>query len=611
MNRACKHICELLPVFLFVVVVSKGTGAPDRPSIGAADVVFMYSPRNPEQYDQYAGTVVGWGGRTRARDARSVESWRRRVDEAHKRDMRYCGSVDFLVDFRGFIDFRPDTFMDATCRDLDDKPIRVPWLMDHEYKGNPAWWWCTNNPDYRAYLRDQAGRACLAPIDGLHIDDWAGTSHCSSYRGGCFCPHCMKGFREYLAERFSKEELARMGVGDSAKFDYRGFLKARGVTTESFLRKRREVPLVDVFQDFQNSMTATRMKEIFEYAEQLRGRPLVRSVNSGLGSPREVLPAPLVDYFCGEVGHNASAAKPVVNPVFVFKLVEALGRRQTATASGHDWAWIKANEKPGLVRTWIAQTYAHGSVFMVPHRQWCYTPELGTHWWSGKPEDFAWVYRFVREQRRLLEGYASLAQLKILYTQRDFQAVRSAATKLSEANVPFEILLADDIGVEAPRADALAGKEALLVKMKKDSALQLPESLKSREQSIGIWEGVSALPEAVRKSVKVDGPNKVRVTLRHKPGDPDAPIICHVLNQNYDLARDDVQPVNARITIANNLLESAAGGVILSVFAHSPKGESRQIVAKQENGGISFELENLGLWTIVELKTAMESGRIQ
>ncbi len=51
--------------------------------------------------------------------------------------------------------------------------------------------------------------------------------------------------------------------------------------------------------------------------------------------------------------------------------------------SGGDWAFVKEHNVPGLVRGWVALSYAAGHCFMVPHRQWCYTPERGTHWYQG------------------------------------------------------------------------------------------------------------------------------------------------------------------------------------------------------------------------------------
>ena len=433
--------------------MSKG----ERPVIRASDVVFMYAAGDPSLYDAFHGTVVGWGGRPRSRRPEDVERFRRRVEEAQGRGMRYCASVDFLVDFRGFIDFRPQTFSEAICRDLDGEPITVPWLWDHSYKGHPAYWFCTNNPDYRAYLRDQVERACLAPIDGLHIDDYRGTSACSAFMGGCFCDHCMRGFREFLRERLSKEELRELGIEEIDSFDYREFLRSKGITAERFRRER--CPLGDLFQEFQDRRVTELLREIFEYAERLRGKPLLRSVNSNASSPYALLPAPLIDYFCGEVDHRASTGEVPLEPILVYKLVEGLGKRQTATASGRDWAWIKASEKPGLVRTWIAQAYAFGSTFMVPHNQWCYTPELGTHWWKGKPEDFGFLYGFVRDHAPLLDGYVSLARIAILYDERDFHVVREAALRMAELNIPFAIVF-DPRELEGSPFDLLIVGEA-------------------------------------------------------------------------------------------------------------------------------------------------------
>ncbi|MFN3421859.1 MAG: hypothetical protein ACK40X_09075, partial [Armatimonadota bacterium] len=78
--------------------------ASERPRLNASDVVFMYVPRNEALYDAYAGTVVGWAGRARSRNQQDVQRFRQRVEEAQKRGLRYCGSVDFIVDFAGFIE---------------------------------------------------------------------------------------------------------------------------------------------------------------------------------------------------------------------------------------------------------------------------------------------------------------------------------------------------------------------------------------------------------------------------------------------------------------------------------------------------------------------------
>jgi len=593
----CTSICCILSAIA-------EESAKARPFIKASDVVFMYPAEDPSQYDAYSGTVVGWAGRPRERNAQAVEAFQSRVAEAHKRGMRYCGSDDFLVDFRGFIDFRPETFMDAVCLDLDGNPIRVPWLWDHEYKGHFAYWWCTNNPDYQAFLRDQAERACMAPVDGLHLDDYSGTSACSAYNGGCFCRYCIAGFREYLRQHFSPEQLSEMEIERIDEFDYCEFLKSKDITAEQFKKSRSACPLGEVFQDFQNSRMKKRVQEVFEYAEQLRGKLLLRSLNSSASSPRALLPAPLIDFFCGEVPHHAENVQAPVEPVLVYRLVEALKRRQTATAAGHDWAWIKANEKPGLVRTWIAQTYAFGSVFMVPHRQWCYTAELGTHWWQGKPEDFAYIYRFVRERASLLDGYVSLSSTALIYNNENFPEIREAALKLTEANIPYKIIIAGDEELHIRlTAEAIASYKYIIVGSKSLSDEQEEILAKSQAQVIR-WKGPSGLPDEITKPSIIEDADHVRVSIRYNPDGSDALITCHLLNQNYELKEDEVHSVDVQFTLNQNLLgQTVSVADISAAVVHMPNRKSVHIPVVKTDATISFEVKNLDLWAIVELRS--------
>jgi len=573
----------------------------ERPQLKASDAVFMYAPYDPTLYDAYAGTVVGWAGRARSKNAQDVQWFRQRVEEAREKGLRYCGSVDFVVDFGGFIAFCPDRFMEAVCRDLDDNPITVPWLWDHRYKGHPAYWFCTNNPDYRAYLSDQVERTCVAPIDGLHIDDWRGTAACSAWFGGCFCRHCMEGFRDWLKQRFTKEQLGSMGIERVEEFDLKAFLKSKGITAEQWRRQRSRLPFGELFQQFQTEQMLQVVREVFEYAESLKGKPLLRSVNSSGSSPEALVVAPLVDFFCGEMDHHALTAQVPVEPAFVFKLAEGLGKRQAATASGQDWAWIAANEKPGLVRTWIAQAYAFGNAFMVPHHQWCYTPEKGTHWWEGKTEDFAFVYRFIRENANLFDGYRELANLSLAYTHENFSEIRSVALELLKANIPFNILAMEPtLGVKVTKKD-LSACEFLLTG-KHPLSLDFERLVKSSKVSIVQWQGIDKLPEKVLRQVKLNS-GKVRVSLRYKPDDPTAPVICHLLNQDYDLQRDDVRPARVAVSINRLLLSKAIKDTPKRAILRTPMLASEEIPIQLDGDWLTFTVPELGFWALIEIPT--------
>jgi hypothetical protein len=568
----------------------------ERPTIKASDVVFMYPANPPSKYDAFHGTVAGWGGRPSNHDEGTIKRFQQRVEEAHKRGLRYCASVDFLVDFKGMIDFRPDTFEQAICRDLDNNPITVPWLWDHTYKGHSAYWFCFNNPDVQAFYKDQAKRACKAPIDGLHIDDYAGTSHCSEFRGGCFCPYCMDGFREYLSKNYSNEKLKNMEINDIRSFNYKTFLLDKKITAEQFRKSRWKLPLGNIFQDFQNECMKERITAVYEYAEQLRGKPLVRSINSHASSPRTVIPAPIIDYFCGEVGQNAASKKISTNPIFVYRMVEILGDRQTATASGQDWAWIKANNKPRFVRTWIAQAYAFGSVFMVPHNQWCYTQDLGTHWWQGDPKDFADIYKFVRNHAYLLDGFNNDSSLAAIITDADFSSSKKEILELAKSNIPFSIqYYADGLQTINTQIDELAKYQYILC------APAIFRELKKYNELASKVSYYNQIDNKLSGAIKIENSDKIVTSLRKNQENKQ---VCHLLNQNYDSETDSIIPSSCTIRIPKELIDTNSDTVRL----YRIDQKSIEIPLKKTNNEIAIEIKNLGLWGILEFNPTKELG---
>lgn len=546
---------------------------PSRPRVEASDVVFMYAPAEPKQYDLYFATVTGWGGRARSRERHALEEFLARVDEAKRRRMRYCASVDFLVDFGGFIDFCPDRFMDSVCRDLNGKPLTVPWLHDHSHKGHPAYWFCSNSPDYRAYLIDQTERACLAPIDGLHIDDYRGTSACAAWNGGCFCEHCIREFREYL------KRAGKLSASEAESFNYRDYLLQQGITAERYRQNPWTVPFGAEFQRFQREAMMALVKQVYEHAERTRRKPLLRSVNSSASSPEALLVEPLVDYFCGEVDHHAASSKVSVEPLFVYRLVEAFNKRQTATASGWDWAWIAANEKPGMVRAWIAQAYAFGSVFMVPHNQWCYTPEKGTHWWRGKPEEFAHLYRFVREHRDLFDGHLPLTTTLLEVDDARFEKAKALALAMLEANVPFAVLYRTPNGRPHTAGNARTVGYRIL----------------SAEQSL------TNLPEETRNQLRVESAGRFIVSLRWRVQKGGYPLVIHLLNRDYRAEEDAVAPAGVSVHINNTLLQrlrlTPREAAVLS-----PEGRAMAVTLRKSKEGMAIEVKNVGLWTVVVVR---------
>lgn len=594
---ACAKGPGLLPAALWVfAALGMAPAAEDEPlTLRPSDVVFMYD--DPGQYQAYGCTVVGWAG--------SADP--RRVEAAHAQGVRlYCSSVGFLTEWSGVIDFAPSEFLDAACRNFEGKPFVVPWLWDHTYKGEPAWWWCTNSPLYRKYLESRLARMMKSPLDGLHLDDYRGTSGAVTWLSACFCRHCMAAFREYLGRSVPKEKLAALGIQDLAGFDYRQFLLERGVTAERYRKERARLPLAAEFLDFQVKANNAFVADYRRQAEKLRGRPLALCVNSNITDPHALMIAPQLTFFCCEVEHHASARKVPLEPIYAYKLAEGVGRPVAATAGGWDWAYVAEHNLPCLVRTWIALAYAFGHHFMAPHRQWCYTEKKGTHWYSGPAEEYAWVYQFVRHIGRLLDRYEAVAPVAVVYdnaARRRGQAdIGPIAAALADRNIPFALAVAGDdwldfrldaAKLKAFKAVILAGQPAM-----DEPQTTLIEQLR-REGRLVVWPDTERLEKLLPSPVVVEGSSDVLVVPRAIPGDPAAPGVVHLINRRYDGQKDAMVP--QRDFVLRLRRDLLGGREFRRGLLHAPKAEPQAVELKTQGEHTLVRIPELAFWGVLEL----------
>jgi len=590
-------------VTAMILVSGAVAAAQERPAIRRSDVVFMYD--NPKLYRAYGCTALGWAG-----------SWdARRVEAAHAQGVRlFAASVGFRTEFAAMIDFSPD-FLEAACRNLAGEPFIVPWLWDHKHKGQKAWWFCTNSPLYRKFLESRIERMMKAPLDGLHIDDYTGTAGAVTWLSACFCRHCTAGFREYLSEgvakekKEKKEKLDALGIKDLAAFDYRQFLLDWGVKPAEYNAKRSGLPLAAEFYDYQVKTNNAFVAEYRKRAEALRGRPLALGVNSGLGSPADLAIAPHLSFFCCEVDHHAAARAVPLHPAYVYKLADGLSRPVTSTASGGDWAYVKEHKLAGLVRTWVAMSYAFGHNLMAPHRQWCYTQEKGTHWYDGPTDEYAWLYQFVCEHAGLLDGYDAVAPVAVLYDnaarRKGLGNIEPISTALAAKNVPFTVVVAGDDWLDY-RLDAgrLAAFKAVIVAKDHDRSpidaaqKKLLDAVRSDGRLV-VWPDEKRLAELVPAPVVVDGTDQVFAVPRIASGRKDAPAVVHLINRRYDGKTDAMVPLeNVSLRLRRDLLP---GRQPTKAILHAPKEEPRTLDVALDGESIVVKLPRLTLWGILEL----------
>ncbi len=138
--------------------------------------------------------------------------------QLHRRGVKVVGhfNVEFLVGEpetpdgpRGFFKFYRDLWDD---KQLGAKPVDDPLdflekgadgkpIVQGAYSigGNREYWACLRNPHWQAVLKAWVRRGVERGLDGFIANYF--------YRHNCLCEHCQAGFRRYLSERFTADEL--------------------------------------------------------------------------------------------------------------------------------------------------------------------------------------------------------------------------------------------------------------------------------------------------------------------------------------------------------------------------------------------------------------------
>lgn len=563
--------------FSALVAVGLAVGcAGAQEAVRRSDVAFMYDV--PEQYAAYGCTVLGWAGGGEPAHVKS----------AYEKGVRlFAYSVGFLTEGAGVIDFGGTNVLDMACRNFAGEPYVVPWLWDHKHKDTPYYWWCTKSPRYRSYLENRLNAHAQSGANGLHIDDYRGTSGSVTWLSGGFCAHCLAAFREDLKARRAVDpalaaELERHGLRDLDGFDYRAFLVAKGVTPELWKNKRWEQPLSEAFLDFHVRADTAYVASYYQRAKALTGNPaLTLAVNSEVANPQAMAIAKTLSYFCCEIGHEAEKLEPATQPVVAYKLADALGRAVTSTASGQDWAFIKEQQKHALVRSWAALSYSLGHNFMAPAKQWCYTQEKGTHWYSAPEGAYDGLYRFVRANAVRLDGYDAAAQVAVIYDNAARRANRAdiepICAELFKRSVPFAVVIAGDAWLPDHRLTqaALAAYRTVIVPegMMLDAAQQavLDEALVSGRAVT--WKERDKALASAGTPVTVEGGGRIVVVPRVKRDDAKAPAVLHLLNQAYSGAKDALAPqTNVTLVVRRDLY---GGRKFTRAVLHAPAADAK------------------------------------
>jgi len=277
-------------------------------------------------------------------------------------------------------DFPAQTRERGRILDLDGHRIAAPWM-----RGWKGYWGCVNSPDWRASYLATAKKCLDIGADCLQMDDPPCNLAAVAW-GGCLCDHCVAAFREYLGKKATREELAKLGIEKLEAFDFRAFLKERNAPVGDAFARWND-PLKKHFAEFQRQSVAAFYAWVRPELDKHAGRRVPMSSNNY--DARWSFPYDLFDFGMAELpARNATAA--------------ALHHKfQDAHARGKAQVFTFVSDDKALTRKVIATSYACGGHLIVP---WDVYMGSNAARYYGKPEDYADLYKLVRDNAALFDG---------------------------------------------------------------------------------------------------------------------------------------------------------------------------------------------------------------
>lgn len=550
---------------------SQGTQTGERSgrprAFKRSDVVFAFV-FTPQEYKMWHGNVLfGWCGAPVNKE--EIPKYLDRQKKSLEVGVREGAGISGFADDIHWFKQRDPNWQDALWRNFEGKLLTYPWVRPPDPFPPEKGEICTNHPRFLEKKRAETELAMAVSPYAFHIDDPLGTATELSV-GGCFCKYCVAGFRDYLTKNVPLARLREAGVTDPDHFDYGEFLRAKGGRAFSY-----------EFENFQLRSSVEHVRKIFDFAREKRAKRIPVGANAPVVGAHIVF-APYLDYIAAEIGTDAKEMKFGAKPLLNYKMGDALGIAIAATGIYKDWVMLTGHDIPDLVRGWVAEAYAMGHNFIVPHKEWGFVQPPGkgpqSTAYPAKPELIGPLYGFVRQNPELFDGYCAVARVGLLYDykanrvrgsgqqmpqtpEQQSPPIHQICLELANANIPFGIVVSGSepldwemTTLDLERYEFLVLNEPTMLEGKQKEILD-NWSAKGR---VVKWNGINSVLSRAQKLVAADpSDGKIWVLPRVRPGDRKAPLVCHVLNRVFDAKAERMDPQrNVKVSLHRAIFEN-------------------------------------------------------
>jgi hypothetical protein len=439
---------------------------------------------------------------------------------------------------------------------------------------------------------------------------------------GCFCDYCNEGFRQWLDEKYSTAELAALGIGDIATYDYRATVQALAPTVASFTGAYTsgQIPLSGDFHTFQLESAADMVQTLHQTADSSHESDLPVSGNVPYLYPYALKAISHLDSLVTE-NHFDPASNSIPGTLTKnYKLAEALDLTMISVPGPSSFAGVDG--KWGLYRLWIAHAYALGQNLVSPDFV-AWLPAL-----DPDAAELAPLYQFVRTNAHLLDNYESVEQVGVLYSNvAERQAILDqfgfyvgvdgnitapVCEELLQANVAFGVAAAGDAFLPHTLAESeLSSRFDLLVVPEANLAID-PNSSGAQQELVEqwladgraiVWNGdVQDVLDEITPLFVQEPAREVWILPRENRATPGIPLVVHIVNHSYNAATDSLTPqLDVNVMLTSSLI---GGHTVASVTAHSPEAPPETLPLTFTPEGVSVAIPSVNSWVILEVGTA-------
>ncbi|KAA1245487.1 T9SS type A sorting domain-containing protein [Aquimarina sp. RZ0] len=583
------------------------------------------SSATPVNYDQYKADGVFWGHMPN----RSIESdttmdeWITRVENQTSNDKYYFGRGEFDWGWKWMIDFMEDPESNW-AKDLNGN--NIPWSTE-SYMGQTHNWQSHHGPEFLEWLKYQVDRMDLSQVTHMMFDSQTSASRTVHWLGGDFSIHSMNGFREYMKEKYTTEELNGMEISEIDSFNYREFLLDKGFTLESYKSQaysiEGNIPLYKDFVYFQRQALNEVMEELFEYIDTIRPGIAI-GATTNLIEPRGYIFSNRMTYLAGEFFHAHETEKsPPFKPILHYKAAEELDKTLIYFPYPDAFKALYDRSAPRQSRGWIAQAYATGSIFTIPGNVWI----GGNDTWDLGSENLADLYQFIHNHGELLDDYKAVSNVALAYSvyaslleggMDGSITARQTLERLVEENISFDLkIFGDPDRPIAPTAEQLKEYEIVI----HDSDVQYftteqNQILNESGSNVVSIDNADSMIERLSWKIDVLSENTVRNDListfpRISSSDLSAPYVLHLLNRKYNAAEDSAQTHDG---ISVKIPKDMFGKSIIGAKLHLPGKPSIDLSLQTDDSDIiTLDIGTFdACWGIVEFThdTVLSNGDI-